>query len=110
MIFDKLANVITRRYKLIIAIWIVALLIAIPAILNVSNAVTYSTDLTAGQDNESLRVSKIIEENFQNSVANSSLIIVMQSNNMTDAQSRDFVLELQQRLDASRDIVHLLLF
>ena len=107
MIFDKLANVITRRYKWIIAIWIVALLIAIPAIMNVSNAVTYSTDLTAGQDNESLRVSKIIEENFQNSVANSTLIIVMQSNNMTDAQSRDFVLELQQRLDESQNILYL---
>ena len=31
----------------------------------------------------------------------------MQSNNMTDAQSRDFVLELQQRLDASQNILYL---
>ncbi len=31
----------------------------------------------------------------------------MQSNNMTDAQSRDFVLELQQRLDSSQDIPYL---
>ncbi|HEY3421162.1 MAG TPA: MMPL family transporter [Methanomassiliicoccales archaeon] len=107
MIFDKLANVVTRRYKLIIAIWIVALLVAIPAMLNVSNAVSYNTDMTAGQDNESLRVAQIVEKDFQNSVANSTLIIVLQSNNMTDAQSRDFVLELQKRLETSPNILYL---
>ena len=105
MIFDKLANVIAKRYKLIIAIWIVALLIAVPAMLNVNNAVTYSTDLTAGQDNESLRAGKIIEADFQNSVANGTLIIVLQSNNMTDAQARDFVMQLQQKLDSSENIL-----
>jgi RND superfamily putative drug exporter len=107
MIFDKLANLVTKRYKLIIAIWIVALLVAVPAMLSVNNAVSYNTDMTAGQDNESLRVAQIIEKNFQSSVANSTLIIVLQSGNMTDAQSRDFVLELQNRLDAAQNILYL---
>ncbi len=107
MIFDKLANLVTKRYKLIIAIWIVALLVAVPAMLSVNNAVSYNTDMTAGQDNESLRVAQIVEKNFQSSVANSTLIIVLQSGNMTDAQARDFVLELQNRLDASQNILYL---
>ena len=107
MIFDKLANVITKRYKWIIAIWIVALLVAIPAMLNVNDAVQYDSDMTGGKDNESLRVDEIIKENFQSSVANSTLIIVLQSNNMTDAQSQEFVLALQQRLENSENILFL---
>jgi putative drug exporter of the RND superfamily len=107
MIFDKLANVITKRYKLIIAIWIIALLIAVPAMLSVNSAVQYNTDMTAGQDNESLRVDQIVKANFQSSVANSTLIIVLQTDNMTDAQSRDFVLELQKELEASQNILYL---
>jgi RND superfamily putative drug exporter len=107
MIFDKLANVITRRYKWIIAFWVVALLVAIPAMLNVGNAVQYDTDMSGGQDNESGQVDKIIKANFQSSVANSTLIIVLQSYNMTAAQSQEFVMTLQQRLGASSDILYL---
>ena len=107
MIFDKLANVITRRYKLIIVVWIIALLVAIPAMLNVSNAVQYDTDMSGGAANESTQVDQLVKENFQGSVANSTLIIVLQTYNMTAAQSQAFVMELQQRLGASTDITYL---
>ena len=107
MIFDKLANVITRRYKLIIVFWIIALLVAVPAMLNVSNAVQYETDLGGSTSNESSQVDQLVKENFQSSVANSTLIIVLQSYNMTAAQSQDFVMKLQQRLVASPDIVYM---
>ncbi|HOO04674.1 MAG TPA: MMPL family transporter, partial [Methanomassiliicoccales archaeon] len=44
---------------------------------------------------------EIIEENFQGTVANSTLIIVITSDNMTSPEARDFVLQLQKELEAA---------
>lgn len=108
MIFDKIANGITKHHKIIIVAWIVALLISVPAMLLVNSAVEYQVSFTTGDEYESARANEIITENFQNSVANGTLIIVLQSNNVTNASARDFVLALQQRIENSQDLKYLL--
>jgi len=102
MVFDKLANVVTKRYKLIIAIWVVALLFSVPAMLMLNDVVSYSSDMASGEDtSESGRASQIIAENFQSSVSNSTLIIVLQSDDMTEADAREYVIEVQQDLESA---------
>ncbi|MCE5297148.1 MAG: MMPL family transporter [Euryarchaeota archaeon] len=96
--FDRLANVVTKRYKLIIVIWAIMLLVSIPAMMMVGDVVKYDSDMSDTSNSESARAAKIVDEYFPSSVANGTLLIVLQSDDMTDAEARDFVIELQERL------------
>ncbi|MGE5379289.1 MAG: hypothetical protein ACM3L5_00275, partial [Candidatus Saccharibacteria bacterium] len=104
MVFDKIANKITKHYKLVIVVWIVALLLAVPAMLQVNSAVQYQTSFGEIDGYESIKAQEIISKNFQTSVANGTLIILLQGENVTDAQSRDFVLALQERMQNSSEL------
>lgn len=98
MVFNKLARTVTKHYKVIIVIWMIALLLSVPAMMSLDDVVSYDTEMTSEDTSESTLASQIVAENFQGSVANSTLIIVLQSDNMTDADARDFVIDLQQEL------------
>jgi RND superfamily putative drug exporter len=106
MVFDRLANIVTKRYKLIIAIWVILLLISVPAMMSLNSVVSYESEMTSENQNESTIAAKIIADNFQGSVANSTLIIVLQSDDMTTAEARDFVLKLQNDL-TSADLAYM---
>lgn len=108
MIFEKIADVVTKHYKLIIVLWIAALLVSIPAMLSVDSAVQYETDFGTGDGYESLQAQKIIDENFQSSVANGTLLILLQGDEITDASTRDFVLRLHDTIDDSQDLKYML--
>ncbi|MCX6650123.1 MAG: MMPL family transporter [Methanomassiliicoccales archaeon] len=102
MVFDKLANIVTKRYKLIIVIWVIALLASVPAMMSLNDVVSYSSNMASGEDtSESGLAANIIAENFQSSVSNSTLIIVLQSDDMTGTDARDYVIELQQNLESA---------
>ena len=108
MIFDKIAIGITKHYKMIIAAWIITLLISVPAMLQVNDAVEYQVSFTTGDDYESIRANDIIAKDFQNSVANGTLIVVLQANNVTNVPARDFVLTLQGLIESSPNLKYLL--
>ncbi|MDD1771383.1 MAG: MMPL family transporter [Methanomassiliicoccales archaeon] len=101
MVFDKLAKAVTKHYKVIIVIWVIALLFSVPAMMSLGDVVSYDTEMTSEDKSESTIASQIIAENFQGSVSNSTLIIVLQSDNMTEADARDYVIELQQDLESA---------
>ena len=104
MVFDKLADVLTKHYKKVLVAWILILLISVPAIMQVNEVVKYeSTGVTIG-DYDSVRASEIISSEFRTSVANGTLLIVLQSDDMTDATSRDYVLALQQKILSSTEL------
>ncbi|MHC1681134.1 MAG: MMPL family transporter [Methanomassiliicoccales archaeon] len=101
MVFDRLANIVTKHYKLIIVIWVVLLLLSVPAMMGLNDVVSYESEMTSEDRNESTIAAEIIAENFQGSVANSTVIIVLQSDDMTTPEARDFVLELQNDLTSA---------
>ncbi|MDW5562878.1 MAG: MMPL family transporter [Methanomassiliicoccus sp.] len=107
MVFNKIASFITKHYKLIIVVWIVALLVSVPAIMNVDNAVQYNSDFGSVDGYESIQASNIIAEQFQGTEANGSLIILLQADNISDASSRAFVLDLEKRINESQDLKYL---
>jgi RND superfamily putative drug exporter len=101
MILDKLANVLTKHYKKVLVAWIIILLISVPAIIQAGDVLkSQSTGVTTG-DYDSVKAAEIVSSEFQTSVANGTLIIVLQSDDMTDATSRDYVLALQQKILSS---------
>ncbi len=104
MVFDRIASVLTKRYKMVIIVWIAALLIAVPAIMSVNSVISYQQTQGASGDIESNKAQALIAANFQRSVANGTLLIVLQGDNITDAQSRDFVLALQRQIEGSSEI------
>lgn len=104
---DRLANTIIKHSKAIVAIWLVVLLVSVPALLQVDSVVNYQITEGASADYESLKAADIIEKNFQTSVANGTVIVVLQSNNVTDPEMRDFVIALEERIRSSSKITYL---
>jgi RND superfamily putative drug exporter len=107
MVFEKIANGVTKHYKLVIVVWIVALLVAVPAMMNVNSAVQYNTSFGDIEGYESIDAQKIISQNFKTSVANGTLLVLLQADNVTDADARYFVIELQKRIQSSSDLKYL---
>src|SRR5512137_443399 len=96
--FDKLANVITKHYKKVLIAWLIILIVSVPAILQVNEVVSYeNTGVTSG-DYESVKATDIINSEFQGTVANGTILIVLQANDVTDVASRDYVLSLQNKI------------
>ena len=106
MVFDRLANIVTKHYKLIIVIWVALLLLSIPAMMGLNDVVNYDSEMTSDNSNESTIAAEIVADNFQGSVANSTVLIVLRSDDMTTPEARDFVLELQNDL-TSADLVYM---
>ena len=79
MIFERLANGIMKHSKLIIAVWIVLLMCAVPFAAKAADVLSYNTDDMAGSDSESVKGMAIISENFYTSdtdVSSSTLLVI----------------------------------
>jgi len=55
MIFDRIASGLTKHYKVVLVIWIVALLISVPAILQVNSVINYQQTEGATGNFESVK-------------------------------------------------------
>jgi RND superfamily putative drug exporter len=104
LIFDRIASGLTKHYKKVLIVWVIALLVSVPAMLQVNSVVQYQESQMASGSYESLQAQDVISQQFQSSVANGTILVVIQSNDVTDAASRDFVLDLQQKIQSSHDI------
>ena len=76
----RLSEGIVRRKRLVILVWVVALLSMVPAILNYSHFVSYSTGSSSQADTESSKAQAILASL---SPQNSSLIVVVGVNQST---------------------------
>ncbi len=104
MIFDRIASGLTKHYKKVLIVWVIALLVSVPAMMQVNSVVQYQESQMASGSYESLKAQDVISQQFQSSVSNGTILVVIQSNDVTDSASRDFVLALQQAIAASKDI------
>jgi len=105
MIFERLGNFIVKRYKLVLVLWIIILLVCVPLILRSSQVVTYQqeTTMSTGQT-DSDKAAAIIGEQFSTSTSNSSMIIVLDTDNVSSPQMRDFILELEHQVRSDPNI------
>src|SRR5699024_10166315 len=99
---EKLASFITKRYKWIIAIWIVALIIAVPFVPNLSQVLVYDETQMAPPDVESMSAQEFIDEHFGNAESVPGTIIVLEYDkgitNMEYPDSLNLIYEVQQQL------------
>jgi len=97
--FDKFADLVVRRYKHILVIWIIVLIFAVPLSQKVRDVVVYEETGGVPDDMESKIAAKLIEEKFPTSMSNSSVIIVIEGDNVTDEQTRDYLLAIDDNLE-----------
>ncbi len=96
---EKLASLITKRYKWIIAIWIVALIIAVPFVPKLSQVLVYDETQMAPPDVESMSAQDFISENFGNAEAVPGTIVVLESpESITDTESLNLIYSIQSQL------------
>ncbi|WP_400208581.1 MMPL family transporter [Candidatus Methanomassiliicoccus intestinalis] len=99
---EKLASFITKRYKWIIAIWIVALIIAVPFVPKLSQVLVYDETQMAPPDVESMSAQEFIDEHFGNAESVPGTIIVLEYDkgitNMEYPDSLNLIYEVQQQL------------
>src|SRR5512136_1021693 len=107
MIFERLANAVVHHFKLILIIWIVALLYIAPAITKVNEVLVYQESEMVGGDTESLIAQMIIEEQFPVALANSTLMVVLEGQDVGSAEARDFCLDLGDRAAVAGRLAYL---
>lgn len=96
---EKLASCITKHYKWIIAIWIIALLIAVPFVPKLSQVLVYDETQMAPPDVESMSAQDYISENFGSADAVPGTIIVLESpESITDKESLNLIYSIQSQL------------
>lgn len=66
-----------------VVFWIVALVALMPAVLNEGSVLSLAQGSTSGSNLESVMASNLIQEQFRNTVANNSLVIVVTGENVT---------------------------
>ncbi len=94
MIFEKLADKIVHHYKLIIVIWVIALLYIAPAMTSVNDVLVYQESEMVEGTTEALVAQRIIDEQFPVTLANSTIMVVVTGPNVSSPEVRDFCLEL----------------
>ena len=74
--FAKLANFIEKYSKVIIALWIVALVCSVPFILKSDEVLEYDLTQMSGLNSESTDGQKLIDTEFSNSVDLSEILVI----------------------------------
>lgn len=98
MIFERLGHFIVRRYKLVLILWVIGSIVCTPLIINSSQVVTYQQQTLSAGNTDSDRASAILDAQFPTSTSNSSILIVLGSDNVSDPQMRDFILKLEREV------------
>ncbi|MCL2509760.1 MAG: MMPL family transporter [Methanomassiliicoccaceae archaeon] len=87
MIFERLAEVILKRSKIIIIIWIIALLCAVPLALKAGSVLDYDTSNMAGPHAESIEGADVMNEYFKgSSVPMESAVLLVASFNTPEGK------------------------
>jgi RND superfamily putative drug exporter len=107
MIFAKLADVVVKHHRKILVLWLVILLLAIPAVAKVNDVLVYQESEMVEGDIESLVAQEIIDEQFPVTLANSTLMVVVVGSDMTSTDARDFSLELGDLIAESEEVAYL---
>jgi putative drug exporter of the RND superfamily len=89
---------VVRRRKAVIALWILALVAAVPVALQVGNVTSLQQGTATGSQLESVLAANIISSQFQRSVPNSTLLVVVSSQNVSSPETQGFLRDLLHSL------------
>ncbi len=105
--FGRLARGIVKHHKKIVIAWLVLLLLSLYPIQFVADVVVYEEAGFAPSYVESQKAQEIIDDQFPTSIANSSVLIVVESDDIESEDVRDFTLEVESDILGNPDIKRL---
>src|SRR5216684_3598527 len=96
--FARIGSFVGRRYKLIIVFWILLLAVSFPLSQQLSQVVTSNTSGGQSGTSESAKAQNLMAQAFPHPQANTSAIILLQGNDVTDNATKRFTLDLEKQL------------
>jgi len=99
--FGKLGGTITKRKFSIIAAWILLLAIILPVVLTATGVTSLTLNNSSEGDTESARADAIIKAQFQSSVSNDSLVVIISTDDASSLATQRFIDDLTQKLNQS---------
>ncbi len=106
MLFTRLARTIIKHNRAVFVIWIVALALSVPAILQVQSVIVYTETAYNPRNSESSIAQSIVSKEFSISQG-SSVVVVITSTDVRGNDVRDFTLTLNRTLHNDRSITNL---
>ena len=106
MLFTRLARAIIKHSRLVFVIWLVALALSVPAILQVQSVIVYSETAYNPKTSESSIAQSIVSREFSISQGN-SVVVVITATDVRGNDVRDFTLALNKTLRNDRTITNL---
>jgi RND superfamily putative drug exporter len=104
MIFERLGSFIVKRYKVVLALWVVVLICCSPLIMKASQVVTYQQQEVSTGQSDSEKAAAIIDKQFPRTVSNSTILIVIEASDVAGPQVRDLLLDLEKEVRADYKI------
>ncbi len=105
--FGKLGHLITKRKWSIIAVWILLLAIIVPVVMTATGVTSLTMDSSSGADLESSKAGDIITAQFQKSVSNDSLAIIISTRDASSIATQRFIDELTRQINETSSITGL---
>ncbi|TMH94499.1 hypothetical protein E6H37_07135, partial [Candidatus Bathyarchaeota archaeon] len=106
MLFTRLARTIIKHNRAVFVIWLVALALSVPAILQVQSVIVYTETAYNPKTSESSIAQSIVSKEFSISQGN-SVVVVITSTDVRGNDVRDFTLTLNKTLHNDRTITNL---
>ena len=106
MLLTRLARTIIKHNRAVFVIWIVALALSVPAILQVQSVIVYTETAYNPKNSESSLAQSIVSKEFSISQG-SSIVVVITSTDVRGNDVRDFTLTLNKTLHNDRTITNL---
>jgi len=103
-VFSRLGELVVRKHRIVVVLWVIALVAVIPAVLNEGNALSLSQGGTSGNNLESVRASNIIQAQFGSTVPSNSLIIVVTGKNITTPAVQDTINTLVSQIKSDKNL------
>jgi RND superfamily putative drug exporter len=97
-VFARIGSFVGKRYKLIIVFWILLLVASLPLSQQLSQVVTSSTSGGQSGNSESAKAQNLMAQEFPHPQSNTSAIILLQGNDVTDNTTKRFALDLEKQL------------
>ena len=98
--FKRLGGFVYGRRRYVVIVWILALVLLLPVIITVTNSTSLNEGTATGSQLESVQASNLISAQFSKTVANSTLLVVVQGANVSSLKTQAFVNSLVRYVKA----------
>ena len=100
MVFAQLADAIVKHYKKFLVGWIIILLVAIPATVQLTSVTSYEETSKTKAVTESDKATELMTTQFPTQGSNSSFMIVITGDDLRTPAVRDYLLNLEANIRA----------